>query len=79
MIQKDYTDSFILNALNLPTISDLDSLSDALAISKRLIFLLTKKTENYYKRLVYKVSSTLLIIVQEKCNCLKFYFKSDRN
>ena len=38
MIQKDYTDSFILNALNLPTISDLDSLSDALAISKRLIF-----------------------------------------
>jgi len=50
MIQKDYTDSFILNALNLPTISDLDSLSDALAISKRLIFLLTKKTENYYKR-----------------------------
>ena len=45
----DYTNSFILEALNLPIISDLSGLADSLGLSERTIFLLTKRTSYYYR------------------------------
>lgn len=49
-MQKDYTNTFLLNTLDLPVITDLNTLSNYLGLSKRLIYLLSLKTENYYKR-----------------------------
>lgn len=47
-MKNDFTNSFILNALEIPIISDLDSLSNTLGISKTLLYLLTKKTDDFY-------------------------------
>ena len=47
---KDYTNSFLLSALNLPVVTDLESLSHKMSLSTRLLFLLSRKTENYYIR-----------------------------
>ncbi|QWG70405.1 RNA-directed DNA polymerase (plasmid) [Bacillus mycoides] len=48
-MKKSYTNSFILNALNLPIIRDLDTFSNSIGVSKRLIYLLSESTEDYYK------------------------------
>jgi hypothetical protein len=45
---KTKTNYFLLNTLGLPIIDSLDSLSDTLAISKNMIYLLSKCNYNYY-------------------------------
>lgn len=47
-MKNDYTNSFILNALELPLIYDFDTLSDSMGLSKRLLYLLSNRSENYY-------------------------------
>lgn len=46
----DYTNKFILSALKLPIITNLDSLSNHLGLSKRIVYVLSKKSKNYYRR-----------------------------
>lgn len=48
-MKKDYTNSFLLNTLGIPIVTDLNSLSNTLAISTKLIYLLSQKTSDYYK------------------------------
>ena len=48
-MKTDFTNSFILNSLKLPIITDIDSLANTLGLSKTIIFLLSKKTDYYYK------------------------------
>ncbi|GCD11315.1 retron St85 family RNA-directed DNA polymerase [Clostridium tagluense] len=45
----DFTNSFILNSLKLPIITNIDSLANTLGLSKTIIFLLSQKTSYYYK------------------------------
>jgi len=49
-MHKDFTNGFILNALNLPLITDLDSLSSNLGLSKKIIFHLSQLSVHYYNR-----------------------------
>jgi len=49
-MRRNYTNTFILNSLKLPVISDLDSLSNSIGISKKLIYLLSCNNENYYTK-----------------------------
>ena len=46
---NNFTNRFILESLGLPIITDLDSLSDTLGLSKRVIYLLTLKNDKYYR------------------------------
>lgn len=50
-MKKIDTNIFLLNALHLPIISTITDLSNELGLSKRIIFLLSKKNENYYKKI----------------------------
>uniref|UniRef100_UPI00273FE630 retron St85 family RNA-directed DNA polymerase n=1 Tax=Bacillus sp. MMSF_3328 TaxID=3047080 RepID=UPI00273FE630 len=47
-MKKDFTNSFILYALNLPILKDFESLSNSIGISNTMLYLLSKKTDNYY-------------------------------
>lgn len=47
-MKHDFTNSFILNALEIPIINDLESLSNSVGIGKTMLYLLSKKTDNYY-------------------------------
>lgn len=47
-MKKNFTNSFILNALNLPIINDFEGLSNSVGISKTLLYLLSKKTFMFY-------------------------------
>ncbi|WP_455931041.1 retron St85 family RNA-directed DNA polymerase [Priestia aryabhattai] len=49
-MKKNYTNSFILNALGLPIIKDLESLSNSIGVSQRLLYLLSLQTDSYYKK-----------------------------
>ncbi|PGS85285.1 retron St85 family RNA-directed DNA polymerase [Bacillus thuringiensis] len=48
-MNKNFTNSFILNALNLPIIRDLDTFSNSIGVSKRLLYLLSQSSEEYYR------------------------------
>lgn len=48
-MNKDYSNVFILNSLDLPIVKDLDTLSNAIGISKKMLYLLSKEPEKYYK------------------------------
>lgn len=48
-MKKDYTNKFILNALNLPVVKDLNDISMILRLSTRLLYVLSKQTEDYYR------------------------------
>ncbi|HFJ9403501.1 retron St85 family RNA-directed DNA polymerase [Bacillus sp. (in: firmicutes)] len=48
-MKRHYTNSFILNALNLPNIRDLETFSNSIGISQRLIHLLANYTPAYYR------------------------------
>lgn len=50
----DFSNIFILNALKLPIITSLESLSNNMALSTRLIYLLSKETERFYKEFSLK-------------------------
>ncbi|PEE69007.1 retron St85 family RNA-directed DNA polymerase [Bacillus thuringiensis] len=47
-MKKHYTNSFILNALNLPNIRDLETFSNSIGVSQRLIQLLANSAHVYY-------------------------------
>jgi len=48
--KKDFTKTFILNSLNLPILKNFDDLSNQLAISKRLLFILSNNTAEHYRK-----------------------------
>lgn len=50
----NYTNSFILNSLDLPVIKDIETLSWSLSLSKNLIYILSSQTENFYKKFFIK-------------------------
>lgn len=50
IMNKDYTDTFILKSLKLPIIKDIQDLSNEVSLSKRIIYLLSKCNQNFYKR-----------------------------
>jgi RNA-directed DNA polymerase len=47
-MKKNFTNSFILYALNLPIIKDFDSLANSIGISNTMLYLLSKKTSKFY-------------------------------
>lgn len=47
-MNNDYTNGFIIHSLGLPHITDLESLSNSIGVSKTLLYLLTNKTNDYY-------------------------------
>ncbi|MED2576388.1 retron St85 family RNA-directed DNA polymerase, partial [Bacillus thuringiensis] len=47
--KNNVTNSFILNALNLPIIKDLESLSNHIGISEKLIYLLSVRNSEFYE------------------------------
>ncbi len=49
LMKKNYTNSFLLNALHLPVINDFESLANNIGISQRLVYLLANDTKKYYK------------------------------
>ncbi|WP_427340439.1 hypothetical protein [Caloranaerobacter sp. DY30410] len=53
-MKYNYTNSFILNSLDLPDIKTLDDLANCLSLSKTIIYLLSKKNYKYYKRFYKK-------------------------
>lgn len=48
-MSHNFTNKFILNALDLPIISNLEDLADSIGISTQMIYLLSKKNERFYK------------------------------
>lgn len=46
---NDYQNSFILDALGLPSVTGIDDLANILGLSKRIIYLLSKKPDKYYQ------------------------------
>lgn len=64
-MKNDGTNIFLLNSLNLPVINDLDELSNKLGLSKRIIYLLSRKNEKFYtKILIPKKSGSMREILQ---------------
>lgn len=49
-MKSDFTNSFILNALNLPVMKDLNDISYLTGLSNQLLFLLSQNSEAYYKK-----------------------------
>ncbi|MCJ8006511.1 retron St85 family RNA-directed DNA polymerase [Lederbergia wuyishanensis] len=49
-MKRDFTNTFILNSLELPVIDSLDTLSNQVGISKRMLYLLSQQTNKYYKQ-----------------------------
>lgn len=47
-MNQDYTNSFIIHSLELPLITDMNTLSSTIGVSKKLLYLLTNKTSDYY-------------------------------
>lgn len=54
---KDYTNKFILSALNLPIITDFNSFCNEIALSEQILYLLSKKTDCYYNKFFIKKSN----------------------
>ncbi len=49
-MKKDYTNTFIINTLNLPIIKDIWQLSDIIGLSTTIIFLLSTYNTRYYNK-----------------------------
>ncbi len=54
---NDYTNFLILESLKIPLITDIYSLSEKLALSTKLIFLMSNNQKNYYNRFTIKKKS----------------------
>lgn len=48
-MNKDFTNNFIINSLKMPIVTDLHSLSDELALSTRLLYLMSMRSEEFYE------------------------------
>lgn len=48
-MSKDYTNSFILNSLKLPVMRSLDEFAYNIGLSKTMLYLLSKNSDDYYK------------------------------
>lgn len=65
--KSDYTNSFMLNSLKLPIIKDIDSLSDNIGLSKKVIYLLSTQNYKYYNTFsIRKKDGTARIIASPK-------------
>ncbi len=67
-MRKDSTNLFLLNALHLPIILTFDDLSNKLGLGKRIIYLLSKENEKYYKKkqITKKNGGIRKILIQHK-------------
>lgn len=48
---KNFTNSFLQNSLNIPIIQNLDDLSNKIGLSKRILYLMSKKTNYFYNEI----------------------------
>ena len=56
-MKNDYTNTFVLNSLNLPFVTDINTLSTAMSLSPSMIYLLSKKSADFYKEFTVEKTS----------------------
>lgn len=56
-MKNDYTNTFVLNSLNLPFVTDINTLSTTMSLSPSMIYLLSKKSADFYKEFTVEKTS----------------------